>query len=112
MRKKQRKKRRGKRESVQALRSLDHRLGLIKGDIDMLDRVLGPEGGLRSDYDDRWIEGCREGMAIAHDLLLGRIRDLAIRSIFEGLPIRIRYYEGAEPTITDRSLFPPDQVLP
>jgi len=80
-------------------------LKLIDGDIKMLDRVLGSVFPLaHSEFDDAWTEGCREGMAIALDLMLDRIQDVAIRSRFEPRPIRIRYIPGAERSIKDESL--------
>jgi len=89
---------------------LDHTLTLMGQDIKMLDRVLKTKDCLCSEFEDHWIEGCREGLAIAVDLFEGRIQDVAVRSTFQGRPIRVRYFAGAEKTITDASLLAPDGV--
>jgi len=81
---------------------------MIDSDIGMLDRILSLEDCDRSDYWKNWTEGCRQGMAIALDYMEGRIRDVAIREMFDGHPIRVRYYEGAEKRITDASLCGPN----
>lgn len=98
-----------KRGKKQALNSLAYNLSLIEQDIEMLNRVLKEKGCLRSEFEDHWIEGCREGMALALDLVESRIEDVAIRGMFEGHPIRVRYKIGAERTITDDSLLVPFQ---
>lgn len=99
-----RKKRRRRKDVIRWKGSVDDRKKEIEQYIGMLDRVLGQEGGLRSEFEDQWIEGCREGLAIAYDLLARSIQDVAIRSIFERKPIRLRYYEGRETTVSDDSL--------
>ncbi len=86
----------------------NYHLTMIAADIEMLDRILKLEDAERSDYWRNWTEGFREGMAIALDFMEGRIRDVAIREIFDGHPVRVRYYGGAEKGITDPSLRVPD----
>lgn len=98
-------KKRKRRRSVSGLsRSIDHRLVMIKLDLELLDYVLNSTVRLSSEFEDNWIEGCRDGMAIAYDLLKGRIEDVAIRSTFQPKPIKVRYYNGAQRTIKDDSL--------
>jgi len=63
---------------------------------------------MRSEFEDHWIEGCREGLAIAHDLLAGSIKDIAIRSNFKPRPIKLRYHDGADRTVKDEGLIAPD----
>lgn len=98
-------KKRKRPRSVSGLsRSLDKRLTEILLNVELLDLALRSERRLSSEFEDHWIEGCRDGMAIAYDLLRGRIQNVDIRSKFEPKPIKVRYYEGVQRTIKDDSL--------
>lgn len=98
------KKWRKRRNQRRRLRVLDHHLGLIKMDIEMLDRVLDDRTVLNSHWYDTWTEGCREGLAMAYDLLQSKIEDITIRAAFEDRPIRIRYRAGRTQTVKDDKL--------
>lgn len=86
-------------------RNIDHRLRNLRQDVDMLDRVIAqtfPEA--LSEHEDAWARGCREGFAIAYDLMVGAVEDIAIRGKFKPYPIKMRYYPEAERTTKDDAL--------
>lgn len=76
----------------------------------MLDSILRRKDRLSSEFEDNWVEGCREGMAIALDIVSGSLQDVAIRGSFEGKPVRIRYYKGKHRTVKDPSLITSDPI--
>ncbi len=88
------------------LQGLDRDLALIRGDIELLDRVLAANRP-RGEYADTWTAGCREGMAIALDVVEGKLREVLIRSHLSNRPIRLRYYDDQTPTVKDSFLVIP-----
>lgn len=72
--------------------------------IEKLDGVLTEGNPMHSDYYDEWVKGCRTGMSIALDTLIGIIQGVYVDPDIEALPmhpprpIRIRYFAAITDT--------------
>ena len=79
----------------------------VEDDLAALDHVLEGKRATDSEFGDEWIRGCRSGMAMALDIISGKLQGVKVDPDFPERPIRIRYYETvteSEKHVLDESL--------